>query len=204
MPRDSIEPCVAPYTVANGRDPARFHDGHPEELRPLWGKEVGRLFDYWSDICQGSRFPSRIDIDPLDIAKLLPYVFLGDIDPAGPEYTYRLAGEEIVAVFNRYNGQKGLSGVKLGDSLPPDKAEMIRNRWRPLVENRAAIYMRGLVYSTLDSFALGERLILPLSNSGDLVDGFLGLTACHWHKKDSPAPRDDLDIYYIDPATFSQ
>lgn len=197
MPSDA----AAPFTVSGDHDPASFHDGDLEALRPTWGAEVECLFDYWYTLRKGNRFPSRLDIDPLDIVRILPHVFLGDIDPVGPEYIYRLAGEDIVTVFNHYNGRAGFAGVKLGESLPPNKAELIRNRWRPLAERGSIIYMRGLVYLTLDRFAIGERLVLPLSTQGDGVDGFWGLTVCEWHNSNMAPSSERLKIFYIDPTT---
>ncbi len=197
MPRDS----AAPYTISGADDPASFHVGNIRDLRPSWGPKVARLFDYWTDIRNGSGFPSRLDIDPVAIAPTLSNVFLGDIDPNGPEFVYRLAGEEIVTVFNSYNGRHGFVGVKLGESLPPEKAALIRNRWRPLAENGQIIYMRGLVYLTLDRYAIGERLVLPLSTGGKGVDGFLGLTVCAWQSLEKLGHSEGLDIYYIDPST---
>ena len=59
------------------------------------GLRYGRhraLFAYWEEIRGEHAMPSRVDFDPVDIPKLLPYVALVDIVQPGPKFRYRVVG----------------------------------------------------------------------------------------------------------------
>lgn len=56
------------------------------------------LVGYWSRLREGGDVPDQTDIDPRDIKRLLPYVFILDAeDPARP--IYRLAGTALCERF---------------------------------------------------------------------------------------------------------
>ncbi|WP_340119620.1 PAS domain-containing protein [Pelagibius sp. 7325] len=135
-----------------------------------------RLFDYWRGKRRGRPMPAKDDIDPIEIPWSLTRIFLMDYDPA-TGFRYRLAGSEISDVFGRGN----LKGLTFADILPPQGAEVVAERWRPMIEQPAAISMKGLVYLAADRTPVGERVLLPLADSADgPVTGVLGMTVCEW------------------------
>jgi len=141
--------------------------------------------------------PSRGDFDPIDIPWALPNFFLVAYDPAGDRFRYRVAGCEIEEVFRRFTGRNSMRQVELSDMLPPDSAALVHQRWMPLVERGDIIYMTGQIYLAADRIPLGERIMLPLSDDGRQVDGFIGYTQCEWLAKSAVESSPALDIHYI-------
>lgn len=138
--------------------------------------DLRRLFDYWRGKRNGRPMPARDDIDPIEIPWALTRIFLMDYDPAAG-FTYRLAGSEIASVFGRSN----LKGLTFADILPPEGARVVAGRWAPIIEQRAAISMKGLVYLAAERVPVGERVLLPLADSADgPISGVLGMTVCEW------------------------
>jgi len=138
--------------------------------------DLRRLFDYWRGKRSGRPMPAKDDIDPIEIPWALTRIFLMDYDPAAG-FRYRLAGSDISDVFGRGN----LKGLTFADILPPEGAQVVTGRWLPIVERRAAISMKGLVYLAADRTPLGERILLPLADSAEgPVTGVLGMTVCEW------------------------
>src|SRR5258708_36533592 len=69
-------------------------------------------YGYWLQMCAGRALPSRRDLDPVDIPKLLPHVLLVEVHDGG-RYRYRLIGTENV----REHGMDA-TGRYLDDVLP--------------------------------------------------------------------------------------
>ncbi|GAB4352387.1 MAG: hypothetical protein Kow00114_01060 [Kiloniellaceae bacterium] len=138
--------------------------------------DLRRLFDYWRGKRNGRPMPAKDDIDPIEIPWALTRIFLMDYEPdAG--FRYRLAGSEISSVFGRGN----LKGLSFADILPPEGARVVAERWAPMIEQRAAISMKGLVYLAAERVPIGERILLPLADSANgPVTGVLGMTVCEW------------------------
>ena len=59
-----------------------------------------QLYAYWDRIRGGRFAPWRADIDPADIHRLLPDVFLGEVRSA-TNYRFRLAGTRLCAIYRR-------------------------------------------------------------------------------------------------------
>jgi hypothetical protein len=69
-------------------------------------KEVGNpylrmLETYWRDKCSGGSIPRREDIDPADIVRHLPNIFIVDVIGKGEDFRYRLIGTNIVTTNER-------------------------------------------------------------------------------------------------------
>lgn len=66
-------------------------------MRRIASERLRQLVQYWSLKRGGQRMPSRADIDPVDIPRLLPYLRLVDV-LREPEirFRYRLIGTAIV------------------------------------------------------------------------------------------------------------
>jgi hypothetical protein len=138
--------------------------------------ELCRLLDYWREKRQGRAMPSKDNIDPLGIGWALSRIFLLDYSPEDG-FRYRLAGNEIARVFDRAN----LKGLNLRDLVKPDRIDAVEQIWRQVVEARHVVCMKGMIYYGVDRTAIGERILLPLSDGAtDEVTGLLGMTVCDW------------------------
>ena len=151
-------------------------------LKLVSDPELRKLLDYWRSKRQGNLMPSKDDIDPLEIGWALSRIFLTDYRPEDG-FTYRLAGADISGVFGRGN----LKGLNLREVVKPERLEAIEKAWMQVVEKRAVVCMKGMVYLGVDRTAIGERLLLPLAGQPEgPVTGLLGMTVCEWVPSDVP------------------
>ena len=137
--------------------------------------DLRRLYDYWRSKRQGRLMPAMPDIDPLDIPWALSRIYLVDCTAEG-DCVYRLAGNDIASVFGRAN----LKGLRPRDFLPAERAAPVEQLFRKVVDEGCIMWMQGLIYLRADRTPLGERLFLPLSDTGgDRATGVLGMTVVH-------------------------
>ena len=152
-----------------------------------------RILDYWRGKRNGRVMPSRSEIDPLEIPWALSRIFLVSYSPEDG-FRYRLAGAEVASVFGRSN----LKGLTMKDILPPEPAKFVEGRWAPLVQDRAMIVMKGMIYLAAERTPIGERLILPLADEPDgPVTGAFGMTICEWLTGDVPQEVKVSQIEYV-------
>lgn len=160
-----------------------------------------QLADYWLSCRQGSLMPRRADIDPLDIPWALPHLFLVDcVAAAGADggnwrYRYRLAGEEIEAVFRDRLNRSSMRNTWLEESMPAHTLAATMHRWRPLPEQGHILYMHGMIYRLSNRFARGGRLMLPLAEEANgPVSGLIGITVCDWIGAAPPPASGEADV----------
>jgi hypothetical protein len=158
--------------------PSRHNDLESIRSKVLQNPLQLRFLDYWCDLRRGRPMPARADIDPTDIPWALSCIYLIDYLPATREFRYRLAGEEICRNFERAS----LRGLELAEIMPPEVSAYVRNRWLSLIDPPSLLAMRGLIYFAMDKVQRGERLMMPLSDSGDgQATGLLGMTVSEWN-----------------------
>lgn len=178
-------------------DPAVYHDRAGRLRDQIREPEVLKFLDTWCTNCKGRAMPSPSDIDPIDFVWAMSRMFIGDYDRDRDRFTYRVAGEEVVAVFQKFSKKGSMRGVSLGEGMAPDKAALLKKRWRPLAERGDVIFMSGTVYMIEERYGVGERLVLPLSDNGTEVTGFVGFTKCQWSLPGEPVADPHLDIWYF-------
>ena len=69
---------------------------------------LGREFlAYWHEKCPEDGFPSRADISPTDMVRLLPYIFMLDVlEQEGElDFRFRLVGTAIMRVEGEHTGK---------------------------------------------------------------------------------------------------
>jgi hypothetical protein len=113
--------------------------------------------------------PARKDIEPLEIAGLMPQVFIVDAASEG-ELTYRLFGTSLVALFGRE-----MTGRPMAEGLPPQAAEDARARYRTVMRERRPLYHQAQLREPRNNYTEVERLILPLSPNDIRVDMMIGM-----------------------------
>ena len=161
-PRRIVEGSPAPGTVVPGPvDPetsSTFPDPRHQEL-----------FEYWNSK-RGDRIaPTRKDIDPIDLPKLLPYMFIFQVQDNPRNYRLSLLGTQLVAVLGR-----DFTGATFDEMYSDDGASTLRMEY-DWVADRAEPY-----YDELDArwmskdYIAYRRLLLPLSDDGARVDRLLG------------------------------
>ncbi len=127
--------------------------------------EQRQLFDYWAERCGARSMPSRGDIVPADIAGLLPYLGLVDVDSRFGKSIMRLAGTALRDIYG-----VELTGKNLGDIQWGDKGPYWRGVYRRLIDGRVPLHglIRGPIVSREHVTLCWMRL--PLSDDGRSVN----------------------------------
>lgn len=130
----------------------------------------GRLQDgygYWRRKAADRRMPSRHDIDPTDIPKLLPHVMLVDVVDGG-RYRYRLIGTENERAHGLNATGRFLDEVLKGDEY---RAHVIA-LYDQAVGERRPVYSESLFLSPdVGSIERHTKVIfMPLSEDGEHVN----------------------------------
>jgi len=146
--------------------------GFPAEIRPLLDSKVLReALDYWEALPATNGLPGRSAIDPMKIPRLLPTVFLVDIEENG-DFRYRLAGTMIEDRY-RVGAIKGLTPR----DLMGDAAENVLRPYRRVRDEGVMFYREA----TLDWFHEAQRyvrykvLLMPLGGTDGRVKMIFGV-----------------------------
>lgn len=148
--------------------------------QPDWferaGENVRQLYTYWRGKCRDGRLPSRADIDPTEIPRLLPYLTIVEAVPDERRYVYRLVGTKEVEIRGQDPTGKSVAEAYYG----------------PSIEDAYASYDRAIAGQPFydDSPFSGpdgrynddEMLFLPLSDDGKKVTRVLVIS------QSSPTP----------------
>ena len=150
-----------------------LHDGERPNRESVCPTEVEHptlrlLFRYWDERRGGRSMPSRRDIDPLDIPKLLPHILLIDVSYDPLVFRFRLAGTEITGLFGEEITGKTTEEIqnqRLGRLLRKSYEEVIRVRLPSA---------KTSTYEGRNRYLRYTRLLLPLSADGEVIDMLLG------------------------------
>lgn len=141
-----------------------------------------RLLSYWNSIRPAGGVPSRRTIDPVDIFRLLPNIWICDYEVGLDTFRYRLAGEDVSAPYGR-----NLKGLTVADLFDGDRYVYANTQMKRVALDRCITLVSGFVLWNVDRYQSGERLILPLSTDG--TPGILAITIA-----DSTTPSEMADI----------
>jgi hypothetical protein len=129
------------------------------------------VFGYWSSLRREARLPSREDVNPFRLKRLLPTISLIDIGPDG-DYRLRLAGTGLYSVYGRE-----ITGRTLNEVYSAPAAEYWREQLDKVMTERRPLVgchnlgWRGAPHTSI----LWQRL--PLARNGRDVDMILGYDA---------------------------
>lgn len=125
------------------------------------------VLDYWKSK-KGKRLaPTRADIDPVDIPRILPRVMLVDVETTAqgePDFRYRLSGTGIRDVHG-YDA----TGLRPRELTPAIYGQLIHAHYRAAVEARQPLahVIAMITNKKQRSYA---RIILPLANEEGKID----------------------------------
>lgn len=124
---------------------------------------------YWNEIRGGKRWPSRADLDPVDIPRLLPYIYL--IDVLGPKrFRFRLVGTSVV-------DHEGLdvTGLYVDELVYGGWNKLLIDHYSQVVETGSASDYEGSVVVPHREFKRYRRRLFPLSADGETVNMIVGV-----------------------------
>lgn len=133
--------------------------------------EQRQLFDYWRSKCAGRAMPTRSDVNPADLKRLLPYLSLIDVVDGSGRMRVRLAGTQLREFFGRE-----ITGAYLNDLDPAERPSYWQATNQRLVSGLPA---QGIlpVRRPRGEFITRFWIRLPLSSDGERVNMVLGYDA---------------------------
>jgi hypothetical protein len=134
-----------------------------------WNPSVRRFFEYWLKIMPPDGLPGRQHFDPLDIAPVMPRVWILDVvrEAARLRFRYRLVGTKEVETL-----QREVTGQWL-DEVQPHLRERPNgfDRFIHMVDQGQATYRTGRVRFTHHrDHRIVENCMVPLARNGETVD----------------------------------
>lgn len=136
---------------------------------------VRQLIAYWLAAAGTRDMPARRDIDPAEIPRLLPFVWLCDYLPETRRFRYRLMGDHVRDAYD-----SNPTGRYVDEVVSPGAKGRVDDYFSKVVELPCVLHIRGRLYAEAKTPAQGERILLPLSSDGSQVDMILGATVQSW------------------------
>ncbi|MGQ9368420.1 PAS domain-containing protein [Azospirillum sp. ST 5-10] len=125
---------------------------------------IEAAWSHWERMAAGRAMPSRADLDPVDVPRLLPFTILVEVLRDPLDFRYRLLGTELDRIVaGNFKGRRfsEIPRIGRGGQIWRDHAAVVETR-RPL---RATVryigddaHVRGLAHG-----------LFPLSNDGESV-----------------------------------
>jgi hypothetical protein len=169
-----------------------FRDFHQTIISP----DLQAIVTHWDAARGTKRMPAFRDIDPVALGRSLRHIWVWKYERATGDFINRLAGEEIVRAFG-----KSPRGMKMTDFFPSEVYQEFLPWHLRVIEEPAFLHGAGKVYSRVDRYFTGERIMLPLSEDGEQGDGILGATVYLASAGVGAAPSyqdEKLDFYPLD------
>jgi hypothetical protein len=138
--------------------------------------KIVAIYDYWRSIAPGAGIlPGRQHMDPLEIPKLLPYVWLVDVVGTPRRFRARLMGTAL-----QRSGTPLRPGVYVDDPIRPELKEKVLSDFRFAAETRQPVWFRGPANAPhISEIYELERIFLPLAADGTNVDMLLNLSVLY-------------------------
>jgi hypothetical protein len=123
-----------------------------------WEFQIKRLYEYWlSRHHPDGSLPTRQDIDPLDIPKLLPWVWMVDIHRNPTRFKFRLFGTRHVEAVGR-----DLTAQWIDEAYPEFPSSEGYADYLKVADNLSPSYRSGPAHYHVADYKIIERIMLPL------------------------------------------
>lgn len=128
------------------------------------GRLIHELHHYWSSKLAGRPMPSRADIEPGEIKRLLPNLVLTDLSPEPFRVRFRLLGTKVVV-----ESGSDFTGRYLDEMAPADIEDQWETCYRLVWSEKRPIYGDTSVPTGGGGRFTYEFAIFPLSADGSNV-----------------------------------
>ena len=118
-------------------------------------------YSYWDAKRQTKLMPSRSDLDPVEIPRLLPYVILIDVMREPLDFRYRLVGTQACVIMRR-----DLTGQIFSEIPGNGQASALWRGCEAVVSSKAPMCWQFSYLGPERSLRDCERVLLPLSKDG--------------------------------------
>lgn len=135
--------------------------------------EIREVYEYWDGKRAGRRMPSRADLDPAEMIRLLPNLILADVESLEPlSLVYRLVGTREVAFRGR-----DPTGQKVAEGFSCRSREAALAHYRIVIERRMPVFDDNRRTSPQAALSEHGTIFLPLSDDDRTVNKVLVYTA---------------------------
>jgi hypothetical protein len=141
-----------------------------QSIEPISHPQIRSLAAYWTAKSAGRRAPARRDIDPQDLRRCLPNLFMLDVIEPDKRFKVRLVGTEIVALVGEDH-----TGRFLDETIPADGYSALRQEIEDVVSHFVFRYRVNALACQNRSYAQYHGLMLPLSDDQEHVNIVLGI-----------------------------
>ncbi|HEV3174702.1 MAG TPA: PAS domain-containing protein [Stellaceae bacterium] len=131
-----------------------------------------QMYAYWQEKRGRSRMPSRADIDPTEIPRLLPNLLISEhvAQDGIDRWRYRLAGTAVAAAFGC-----NPTGHYVDELTKGDYRDFIERIHRTVRDQQRALFCASEYMGARELRMSAKRLLLPLTTDGRQVDQILTL-----------------------------
>jgi hypothetical protein len=125
---------------------------------------LGRVLAYWEERRGSRRMPARRDLDPADLAAVLPHLQL--IDVVLPDrFRYRLVGTALVDAFGHDYTGRFVDELLLGTG----RADLINRVFTTVRDKARPVFLQARYFTAKNVDFMTNRIYLPLSeNDGEV------------------------------------
>ena len=156
-----------------GAETLFYYNAQPASIAEIPRQSpITAFHHYWTQIKPKDRLPGRQDLDPVDIPKVVSWLFLAEVlrEADRLDFRYRLIGTSN----NRLVG-KDATGMTVSEAFAPEAAEAICEHYRVTVLQRRPTFWRTDVPTRERRFVHCIRAVFPLARDGETVDMLAGL-----------------------------
>ena len=126
------------------------------------------LHRYWDGKRGGRAMPARRDLDPSEIVRLLPHIYMVDVHRDPLSFRYRLIGTAIVNFLGRDYTGRAVDAATYGEG---ESLNRLLQLFTTVVETRRPVAYKGNIwYVAGRGWREVEALLMPLSSDGTRID----------------------------------
>ncbi len=126
------------------------------------------LHNYWQSKCGKELLPKRNQIDPIDMAKFLPYLILLDVEDDPLDFRYRLVGTGICSYL-----RKDYTGIKMSEIQHQSSGNKVWSSCEKVVVGKCVVRSEDLYVCPKKDLIHSYSIMLPLTSDGERVDMIL-------------------------------
>ncbi len=129
------------------------------------GNVIEQALAYWEAIRGERLMPSRADVDPADIAQVLPFVMLVDVLRAPTDFRFRLIGTEIDLILSR-----SYTGIRFSEIPHMARGNRIWTEYMVALRSRRPRISQVSYVGTIPYVRSVRHCLMPLAADGTTVD----------------------------------
>lgn len=126
---------------------------------------LARLHDYWIAKCAGRTMPSRADIEPLEMKDWLGNLLLAEFFGGVENYRVRLDGTNLIGFAGKDRTGKGSEVL-----TSTEERNLIIAQYKPVLDEAQPAYFETKFVNSEGRFLREQKLLLPLSTDGAVVN----------------------------------